>query len=102
MKEYKKDTSAEYDDLVGYIAEDNLPKDLSNFLGEAAEYKPEVKQKKTDPEFSEQWQEIYVNFRCQDDYIEFMEAIGHKPVPKLKQLIYETEQDDGLLKFLGV
>lgn len=101
MKEYTKDTSADYDDLVGYVSEHNLPKDLGEFIGDKSEYRPEVKSKNVDPEFSEPWQTMYVNFRSLEDYTEFMETIGQKPVPKLKELIYESKQDEGLLKFFG-
>ena len=101
MKEYTKDTSQEYDDLVGFVSEYNLPKDLGEFLGDKSEYKPTVKPKPTDPEFSEPWQTMYINFRCLEDYQEFMETLGEKPVPKLKEFVYESERDEGLLKFLG-
>lgn len=101
MKEYAKDTSQDYEDLVGFVSEYNLPKDLGEFFGDKTEYRPEVKPKSVDPEFSQPWQSLYVNFRCIEDYIEFMEAIGEKPVPKLKELVYNKEQDEGLLKFFG-
>lgn len=101
MKEYTKDTSADYDDLVGFVSEYNLPKDLGEFLDDKTEYKPEVKAKSVDPEFNKPWQSLYVNFRSFEDYAKFMAVIDQKPVPKLKELIYESERDEGLLKFIG-
>lgn len=102
MKEYKHDTSAEYDDMVGYVAEDNLPKDLSTFLDEESEYKPKVKPKKVDPEYPEQWQTLYVNFKTEQDYIDFMLAIGDKPMPKLNKVVYKMDGENvGLESFFG-
>lgn len=104
MKEYTKDTAAEYDDMVGYVADDNLPKNLAEFLGEKTEYKPTVKPKNPgSKEFPEQWQTIMVNFRSMEDYRDFMLMIGEKPVPKLKDIVYKAgrEEDSGLLTFLG-
>lgn len=96
-----KDTSKDYDDLVGYIAEENKPTDLSNFLGEKQEYKPTVKPKPLDPEFPEDWQSIYVNFRCMEDYIEFMKLIGEVPGPKIRKLTFSNQKDNGILDFFG-
>lgn len=88
MKEYTKDTSQEYDDLVGYIASDNLPVDLGGLIDDTTEYKPKVEAKKVNPEFPEDWQSIYVNFNCLEEYAEFMKLIGFTPSPKLKELVY--------------
>lgn len=87
-----KDTSKDYDAMVGYIAEENLNKSsLDTFFGieEEKEYRPEVKKKEQDNEFPEDWQKLWVNFNSMEDYTEFMNKIGSKPVPKLKHLIYE-------------
>ena len=63
LKEYTKDTAAEYDDLVGYVADENITDTLGGFLGEEAEeYKPQVNRKKVDAEFPEDWQTLFVNF----------------------------------------
>lgn len=98
-----KDTSKDYEDMVGYISETNLNKgSLLDFIGEKpAEYKPEVKKKELDKNFPEDWQRLMVNFSCEKDYLEFMNKIGSKPIPKLKTLIFERQAEKtGLLNFL--
>ena len=101
MKEYDKDTSENYDTLVGYVADDNIRSDLGKFLGEKTEYKPEINPKVVDEEFKEPWQTMYVNFDSPEDYAEFMRLIGKKPIHKLKEFIFEDEDEVGLSKFFG-
>lgn len=102
MKEYNNDTSAEYDDMVGYVSEENLPSNLGDFLGIKDNNPPKVKPKPRDSEFPEDWQKITVNFRTHQDYVDFMFAINEKPMPKLKNLVYEADRDDvGLMGFFG-
>lgn len=93
------DTSKDYDDLVGYKAEDTQPTDLSEFLGIKKEDKPKIRPKPVDPEFPEEWQDIYVNFSCQEDYIKFMELIGEVPGPKIKTVVFQKNKDNGILDF---
>lgn len=93
MKEYTKDTSQEYEDLVGYVASDNLPVDLGEFIDDATEYKPKVEAKKVNPDFPEPWQSIYVNFNSLEEYADFMKLIGFAPAPKLKELVYTSSSD---------
>ena len=102
MKEYKHDTSQEYDDMVGYVSPENLPNTLGKFLGEDEEYKPVVKPAPKDNEFPEQWQSLYVNFRNEEDYKAFMLAIGDKPMPKLNKVVYKMDGENvGLESFFG-
>ena len=96
-----KDTSQDYDDLVGYTAEENLPKTLSNFLDEEQEYQPEVKPKKVDPEFPEEWQTVIVNFKTNQDYVDFMSLIDEFPGPKTKKVVFKKDKDDGLMEFFS-
>jgi hypothetical protein len=102
MKEYKEDTSLVYEDLVGYVSEENISQDLSSFLGDSAEeYKPKVLPAKRDAEFPESWQTITLNFDSKEDYVEFMLAAGEKPMPKLGKFTYKAGRtDSGLLGFL--
>jgi hypothetical protein len=102
MKEYKKDTAAEYEDLVGYIAQENLPNNhLSMLLGMQEDYKPKVKPKSVNTEFPEKWQNMYLNFRNQKDYIDFMNKIGYTPTPRLKEFIYNPNNNEqNILDFL--
>lgn len=98
-----KDTSKDYDHMIGYVSEENLNTgSISEFLGEEEkEYKPQVKKKEVDPEFPEDWQKLYVNFTSLEQYYEFMHEIGEKPVPKLLHVIYKQTQDNvGILGFL--
>jgi hypothetical protein len=89
-----KDTSKDYDAMIGYVAEENINKtSLDEFFDEVPtepkEYRPEVRKKEQDAEFPEDWQKLWVNFNSMEEYTEFMNKIGSKPVPKLKHLIYE-------------
>jgi len=95
------DTSKDYDDMVGYKAEENLPTDLSSFLGEDSNQDPQIRPKPVDPEFPEPWQSIFVNFRSKDDYIKFMHLLGEVPGPKTKKLTFQTEKDNGILDFFN-
>lgn len=102
MKEYNKDTSEDYEDLVGYVSENSRKSTLSEFVGIEEEYLPEIKPKSVDPEFSEQWQTIYVNFKSIEDYKNFMILAGQRPVPRLKEFVYSSRKDDeGLMNFFG-
>jgi hypothetical protein len=99
-----KDTSKDYDAMIGYVAEDNLNKaSLDTFIGisDEKEYRPEVKKKDVDSEFPEDWQNLWVNFKTMDEYVEFMNIIGSSPSPKLRQFIYEQPgADNGIFGFL--
>lgn len=101
MTDYKENTAETYDDMVGYISEDNLPKDLGQFIGLESEYTPTVKEKNLDPDFAEEWQNLYVNFRDEEGYIEFMRLIGEIPSPKVRPIIYNPGDSKGILAFLG-
>jgi hypothetical protein len=94
-----RDTSKDYDHMVGYVAEENLNRaSISDFIGEEKEeYKPQVKKKEIDPDFPEEWQKLYVNFTSMEMYHEFMHKIGEKPVPKLKDVVYKQKTDDSIL-----
>lgn len=95
MKEYTVNTADEYEDLVGYISEDNLPNNsLADMLDIAEEYKPKVKPKTVDPEFPEQWQDIYINFNSLDEYAKFMTLIGEVAHPKLKEFVYNPRGNE--------
>lgn len=101
---FELDTSADYDDMLGYVSEDNIGRgSLSDFLGEEkGEYKPAVRAKEKDTEFPEDWQHLFVNFKNFEDYTTFMNMIDSKPVPKLTKLIYEHPDDRvNIFSFLG-
>lgn len=102
MTEKLKDTSKDYDDLVGYESNKFVHTDLSAFLGESEDkQKRLIKPKPSDPEFPESWQTIIMNFRNEEDYIEFMKLIDNAPVPRLSSLVYTKKQNKGVLDFLG-
>ena len=97
MNKKVKDTSKTYNDYIGWIHDEHLnPSSLDEFLEESEkeeekEYKPEVRKKEiSDPEFLEDWQKLWVNFECFEDYAEFMSKMDLKPTPKLKEIIYTT------------
>lgn len=101
MKEYNVNTAEEYDDLVGYVSEENLPNNnLAELLDMEEEYKPKVKPKTVDPEFPEQWQNLYISFRCFEDYAKFMKELDLAPSPKLKEFVYDPHDNEhNLSKF---
>lgn len=94
------DTSIDYEDLVGYKAKETVPTDLSLFLGEQQEHKPQIKPRPVDPNFPEDWQNLFVNFRSEKDYMEFMKLIDEVPGPKTNVVIFSQEKSDGILNFL--
>ena len=96
-----RDTSQDYQDLVGYKAKETIPTDLSTFLGIEQELKPVIKPKPVDPDFPEEWQNLYVNLRSEEDYIKFMKLIGEVPSPKTSVIVYSEVRNDGLLNFFG-
>lgn len=95
-------TAETYDDLVGFVNEQNLKSDLSEFLDEEYEYKPSIKPKKFDPEYPEQWQTLLINFSTLDDYRTFMDLMGEFPDRKLKVFHYsEVKTKSTLMDFFG-
>jgi hypothetical protein len=94
-----KDTSQDYDDLVGYKAKETILPDLSSFLGEQIEHKPTIKPKPVDPDFPEEWQNLFVNFRCEEDFINFMKLIGETPGPKINTVVFSKNKTNGILDF---
>jgi hypothetical protein len=96
-----RDTSADYEDLVGYKAKENVKSDLSLLLDEEVDTKPDIWVRPVNPDFPERWQSVYVNFRSFEDYVAFMKIVDEAPVPKLTSFEFKKEKDDGLLKFLG-
>lgn len=99
-----RDTSKDYEAMVGYVADETANKSsLDEFFGEERkEYKPEVRKKERDNEFPEDWQKLIVNFNNFEDYSKFMNMIGSKPVPKLKEIVYDRNvKETGLETFFG-
>ena len=97
-----RDTSVDYDDLVGYKAKETIPTDLSSFLGEQVEHKPYIKPKPVDPDFPEEWQNLFVNFTSEGELAEFTKAIGQPIGPRTSVMVFSKDQDDGILGFIGV
>ena len=91
-----KDTSKDYEHLLDFKNEDlevskiNVIEDLGD--EDASE---EIKPKKVDPNYPEDWQNLVVNFRTFDDYVIFMEKLNSKPVPGLKTLIFDRHDYTG-------
>lgn len=95
------DTSADYDDMVGYVATENIKSNILAVLEEEdLEYVPEVSKRKVDPEFPEDWQNLYVNFDSQENYFKFMQMIGAAPLPKLNEHVYESTPSAGIFDFV--
>ncbi len=95
-----RDTSKDYDDLVGFKAKENIIVNLSEFLGEQIEDKPNIKPKLLNKDFPEDWQNLYVNFRSEKDYIDFMKVIDRNPDPKTSDITFTKEKQNGLLDFM--
>lgn len=93
-----KDTSIEYDDMVGYEAEDETSS-LAEFIGsEKVKNQKEIRPKPVDPDFPESWQNLVVAFRDKEDYFAFMNLIDEPPVMKTS-LVYEPNVKKGLENF---
>lgn len=101
MSKEVPDTSIEYDDMVGYVAEENITLSVTNLLGlEDEEYKPTYLTKTVDPKFPEQWQTCLVSFATKEDYLLFMTKLNKAPYPVKKQLTFEMNEPAGILDFL--
>lgn len=96
-----RDTSQDYDDMISYKAKENIRTDLSVFFGEETDQRPIVPPKKIDPDFPEQWQSLFVNFRSHEDFVKFMKLIDEVPSPKTKDLVFKANKDNGILNFFG-
>lgn len=94
------DTSKEYEDLIGFKAKETTPVSLAEFLGEEVDAKPKIKPKPVDKDFPEDWQNLFVNFRSEEDYINFMKLIGYIPDPKTSVFVYTKKKQNGLLDFM--
>jgi hypothetical protein len=94
-----RDTSLDYDDLVGYKAKETIKVDLADFIGVESEKKSEVPTRKIDPDFPEDWQNLYVNISNQEMFLTFMNLIGEQPSPKTKILIFSKNKNNGILGF---
>lgn len=93
------DTSKTYNDLVGFKAKENVKISLSTFLDEESDDRPEIKPKKIDPDYPEEWQSLYVNFGTEDQYREFMLLIGEVPAMNLKTLNFSKNKNNGIMDF---
>jgi hypothetical protein len=95
-----RDTSQDYDDLVGYKAKENVKTNLDTFIsGKVENEPPEIDKPDINPDFPEDWQKLFVNFRCKEDYIEFMKKMDEAALPKLRSFVYKKDKDNGLLNF---
>lgn len=93
------DTSETYDDLVGFKAKENVKISLSTFLDEESDDRPEIKPKKVDPEYPEDWQNLFVNFTSEEQYRKFMLLIGEVPALNLKVVKFSKTKDSGIMNF---
>ena len=93
------DTSKTYDDLVGFKAKENVKISLSTFIDEEGDDRPEIKPKKIDPDYPEEWQSLYVNFGTEDQYREFMLLIGEVPIMRLKTVNFSKNKNNGIMDF---
>lgn len=94
-----RDTSEDYNDLVGYKAKENIKIDLATFLDEESDDKPKVPPRKIDPEFPEEWQNLYVNFVNVELYHKFMILIGEQPTEKTRTIVFSKNKTEGVLGF---
>ena len=95
------DTSECYDDMVGYVAPENVTTSVTHLLGvEENQYNSTYATKDIDPNFPEPWQTCLVSFDSKEDYMEFMNILNRKPYPIKKQMIFESEESVGILSFM--
>lgn len=93
------DTSKTYDDLVGFKAKENIKIDLSTFLDQEMDNNPEIKPKKVDPDYPEDWQNLIVNFSSEKHYQKFMLLIGETPAINLKIVRFSKNKNNGIMDF---
>ena len=93
------DTSETYDDLVGFKAKENVKINLATFLGDETDDKQDIKPKKVDPEYPEDWQNLFVNFTSEEQYRKFMLLIGEVPALNLKVVKFSKTKDNGIMNF---
>lgn len=95
------DTSKTYDSLLDLKTYVN-PGSLTSFIDESEpdEIRPSIKPKPVDKDFPEQWQNLYVNFNNEKDFLVFMTKIGITPGPKTSVYVFNKTKDDGLLSFM--
>lgn len=97
-----KDTSKDYDDMVSFEAKETYKSNILTLLeNKEPEKTLEILKPPKDPEFQEDWQNLYVNFKCEQDYIEFMKLINETPNKKLNTLVYTPNKTTGILTFFG-
>jgi hypothetical protein len=95
-----KDTSKDYEDLIGFKSKETIPVSLAEFLGEEIDTKPRIKPKPVDKEYPEDWQNLFVNFRSEEDYIQFMKKINKNPDPKTSVFVYTKDKQNSILDFM--
>lgn len=95
------DTSATYEDMVDYVAPENVSMSITSLLGmEEAQYSPTYSTKEVDPNFPEPWQTCLVSFDSKEEYMTFMKKLNRKPYPIKKQMVFESEESAGILSFM--
>jgi hypothetical protein len=102
MSKEVPDTSLDYEDMIGYVAEENITPAVTAILGleDDDEYKPTYLTKSVDPKFPEPWQTCLVSFADKEDYLLFMNKLNRLPYPIKKQLTFEVNESAGILDFL--
>lgn len=94
-----RDTSKDYDDMVEFKARP-VKSDLTEVFEIDDDDDRELPVKITDPNFPEQWQNLYVSLRSEEDYIAFMKRIDEAPLPNTKSIVFTRVKSKGLLGFL--
>lgn len=99
-----KDTSKEYDHLIGYVSQEKpIKNSIKKFIGFENEFKekPEVKEVKRDKQFPEDWQKLIIKFNDFESYVLFMKKLGYNPSLKLNSVVYKLDEEKhGIEKFL--
>ncbi len=110
-----KDTSVEYDTLIGFKETENRPGTLAEFLGmnDVPESEEEAWQEHNYQNWREHWKgmpayesdnlepkkQLIINFRSEEDFLKFTEVIGQKLTLKTRSVWHpEKLRDENSLK----
>lgn len=105
-----KDTSLEYDDCIGKVAEEIKPGSLSDFLGvnDVPRTEKEAWEEFNYKNAKDHWKgmpacdaddlrpvkQLMVNFKSEDDMKAFMQLVGQQFTPKTKSIWYPEKLKD--------
>ena len=87
-----KDTSLDYEDMVGYDVSISSKNALEEIFFPNEKKQTKIKKNKKEKGFEEEWQILKVNFYNEQEYREFMQTLGFTGVSTTKEIIYQIPE----------